>query len=86
MLEVDAATLDLADKLVAGGGLPMNAHVDALHVAVATLNGIDILLTWNCQHIANPVTYPLIETICASEGLRAPVLCTPMELEDFDEP
>jgi hypothetical protein len=79
------ATL-LARKLVAGGGLPAKAHVDALHVAVATLNGIDILLTWNCKHIANPVTYPLIESICAGEGLRAPVLCTPMELEVSDEP
>lgn len=78
-------TNHLARKLVEGGGLPSKAHVDALHVAVATLHGIDILLTWNCKHIANPVTYPLIENICASVGLRAPVLCTPMELEVSDE-
>lgn len=84
-LRIGTDTAELARKLVAGGGLPGKAHVDALHVATATLNGIDILLTWNCKHIANPVTYPLIESICALEGLRAPVLCTPMELEASDD-
>ena len=27
--------------------------VDALHIAVATVHGMEYLLTWNCAHIAN---------------------------------
>ena len=26
---------------------------DAIHIAVASVHGIDFLLTWNCRHIAN---------------------------------
>jgi hypothetical protein len=33
--------------------LPQGAADDALHIAVATVNEMDYLLTWNCRHIAN---------------------------------
>jgi hypothetical protein len=29
-----------------------NAGVDALHISVAASHGMDYLLTWNCEHIA----------------------------------
>jgi predicted nucleic acid-binding protein len=80
----DAAAL-LAKRLVRGGGLPEKALMDALHVATATTHGMEILLTWNCKHIANPVTYPLLEAICAGAGFRAPILCTPFELEEGED-
>jgi hypothetical protein len=34
--------------------LPSKAKVDALHIATATIGGMNYLLTWNCAHIANP--------------------------------
>lgn len=43
----------LAQKLLAAGGLPQKAASDALHIAVATVHGMDYLVTWNCKHIAN---------------------------------
>jgi predicted nucleic acid-binding protein len=33
--------------------MPADPTGDALHLAVASYYKIDILLTWNCQHIAN---------------------------------
>ncbi len=44
---------NLADQLIKQIPLPENAEVDALHIAIATVNGINYLLTWNCAHIAN---------------------------------
>jgi hypothetical protein len=38
--------------------LPEKAKIDALHIAVAALNGMDYLLTWNCAQIANAVLRP----------------------------
>jgi len=35
------------------GPLPKKAAEDAAHIAVAVVNGIDYLITWNCKHIAN---------------------------------
>ena len=29
------------------------AATDALHIAVAAVNGVEYLLTWNCRQIAN---------------------------------
>jgi hypothetical protein len=33
-------------------------------VAIAAVNGIEYLLTWNCTHIANAHTRPKIEATC----------------------
>jgi hypothetical protein len=52
---------------------------DALHIAVATVHGMDYLLTWNCTHIANAITRPKIELICRVAGYEPPVICTPPE-------
>ena len=30
-----------------------------LHIAAASVAGMDVLLTWNCRHMANPHTLPL---------------------------
>ena len=29
------------------------AKIDILHISIATVSGMDYLLTWNCKHIAN---------------------------------
>ena len=64
----------------------MEAEADALHVAVAAVHGIDFLLTWNCRHIDNAVTKPILRSICAVAGYICPEICTPLELltEDLD--
>jgi hypothetical protein len=31
--------------------LPHRAAADAVHIALAVVNGMDYLLTWNCTHI-----------------------------------
>jgi hypothetical protein len=52
----------------------------ALHIAIAATNGLPYLLTWNCRHMANAAMRPLIESVCASRGYKAPIICTPEEL------
>jgi hypothetical protein len=62
------------------GLLPRKATRDALHIAVASVHGIDILLTWNCQHIANAAIMKELGDVVAECGWEMPVLCTPEEL------
>jgi hypothetical protein len=80
LLSVTEEASGLARDLIAGGGLPAKARVDALHVAVATVHGMDLLLTWNCAHIANATLRATIEGICRASGFEPPVICTPLEL------
>ncbi len=71
---------DLAKVLIDKGQLPHKVSVDALHIATATVNGMDYLLTWNCRHIANATLQTSMRTICEESGYVLPILCTPIEL------
>ena len=80
LLETTTEALALAKELVRAGALPAKAVDDALHIAVAATQGILYLLTWNCHHLANATMRPLIESVCARKGYKAPIICTPEEL------
>lgn len=69
----------LADRLIAEHLLPPQAVADARHVAVATVFGVDYLLTWNCSHIANAETLPGIYKILRDSGYEPPLIVTPEE-------
>ncbi len=79
-LDITDNVRDLAKSLLANTPLPEKAQIDALHIAVATVHGMDYLLTWNCCHIANATFRHRIDTVCESAGYQAPILCTPLEL------
>jgi len=81
-LQATQAVKTLARELVARNALPAVAEIDALHVAIAAVNGIDYLLTWNCTHIANAHTRPKIEATCRALGYEPPIICTPQELTE----
>lgn len=80
LIEVTEKAQELATDMVEVGLLPKTAFVDALHIATATVHGIDYLLTWNCTHIANAEILPRIATICANREFALPYICTPEEL------
>lgn len=82
LLEEDEATATLATALVREVPLPERATADALHIAIAAVNGMDYLLTWNCKHIANVTLRPQIEAVCRAAGFEPPLICTPEELPD----
>jgi hypothetical protein len=72
--------ITLAQYLIQGGGLPPKAKFDALHIACAAFHRMDVLLTWNCTHIANPLQLPVIRGLCSAKGYRMPELVTPFEM------
>jgi len=80
LLELTSEATALARELVRQAALPPKAAADALHIAIAAVNGLNFLLTWNCTHIANATMRPRIEAICRAGGFEPPVICTPLEL------
>ena len=79
-LDVNREAISLARALVEKGPIPEKAAVDALHIAVATVHGMDYLLTWNCKHIANAEMQAAVAKICREAGYEPPIICTPEEL------
>ena len=80
ILKVTEEAEALAQAIMAGGMLPPHAGRDAAHVAVATIHGIDYLLTWNCKHLANAQISRRIALVCEKLERQMPVICTPEEL------
>lgn len=80
LLEVTPEARELARALVAAGVVPSDAAADALHIAVAAVNRVDYLVTWNLRHLAGAVVRRRIERALRERGLDAPTLCTPEEL------
>ena len=82
ILEVDDSAMALATALVKQAAVPQNAVEDALHIAVACVNSIEYLLTWNYKHIANATMRTHINLVCIEAGYQPPIICTPAELGD----
>jgi predicted nucleic acid-binding protein len=80
LLEVSKAVQNLAAQFIAKSSLPPKAADDALHIAAATVYGLDYLLTWNCKHIANAQIQKKLAQISLDAGYELPTLCTPYEL------
>ena len=71
------SVVELAQKLIDGRALPEGESADALHIAAASVAGMDVLLTWNCRHMANPHTLPLTRDIVSKAGYVCPAVMTP---------
>ncbi len=79
-LDTTDKALELARVLIKKGAMPPKATEDALHLAVATAQEIDFLLTWNCRHLANAEMMKAVEKLAAAMGYRVPIVCTPEQL------
>jgi hypothetical protein len=80
LLDLNQSVLDLAEQFLGRSNLPAKADVDAVHIAAATVHGMDYLLTWNCKHIANAQIQGKLAEISLDFGYELPILCTPYEL------
>lgn len=80
VLEITSRVEELTKRLLSAGLVPANVASDAIHIATASVHGMDFLVTWNFKHIANPHIQAALREEVASFGERLPVLCTPEEL------
>ncbi len=60
--------------------VPREYGGDAYHLAYASYYGIDFLMTWNCNHLANPNKFHHMHIINGRLGLHTPIICTPEQL------
>lgn len=84
LLEITPEATTLARALIGNGVLPETSLEDALHVAIAVVNGCKYLVTWNYHHLAGAAVRSRIEAFCRSEGYEPAIICTPEELLEED--
>ncbi len=77
-LTTDAAML--TRQILDSGLVPAKADADAAHIALATVHQMDILLTWNCRHIANVEIQARLRRLVETKGQELPTICTMDEM------
>lgn len=85
MLEITSEVRDVARIYVERLLMPNDADGDAMHLAIASFHQMDVLLTWNCKHLANPNKFGHIHKINAELGLAAPLITTPLNYLSEDD-
>jgi predicted nucleic acid-binding protein len=74
----------LADEYLKQNVIPKTKKMDALHVALCTINKIDYLVSWNYRHLANVNREKRIIAINIQHNYLHPLrICTPLEFIDY---
>jgi predicted nucleic acid-binding protein len=85
LLEVSNDVTEIATIYVDRLVMPRDGAGDALHLALASYYALDVLLTWNCKHLANPNKFGHIHRVNGELGLSTPLLTTPLNYLSEDE-
>ena len=80
LLDLTEEAQALTKQILSSGLLPAAADRDSAHIALATVHEMEVLLTWNCRHIANAAIQARLLQLAGKAGFTLPVLCTPEEL------
>jgi len=85
MLDINDEAQSLAEKIITQKGIPAEYPDDALHIAIAAVNGIEVIITWSFAHLNNPFTRKKVRKIVDAEGYSCPEVCSPEELLEVEK-
>jgi predicted nucleic acid-binding protein len=74
-----------ARALIDSGIVPPSQPEDALHIALAVLNGVEYLVTWNFKHIGNVAIRLKVHDFCIKNGYKPCAICTPEDLLELED-
>ncbi|MDR2731825.1 MAG: hypothetical protein LBB36_01240, partial [Fibromonadaceae bacterium] len=77
---VNDEMLKLAEKYMEQKIVTENYYGDALHIAAATVLGVDVLISWNFKHIVNLNRIKLFNSVNLREGYSILEIRTPREI------
>jgi predicted nucleic acid-binding protein len=72
---------NLADVYISEGIVPAQKRIDALHIASASVSGLDYIVTLNFKHMNKQKTKLLVGPVNLLRGYRSITICSPMEVE-----
>jgi len=75
---------ELANIYVHEGIIPVKYVTDGVHIAIATVNDLDIILSLNFRHIVKKKTIEMTEVVNVRDGYHKIKIYTPMEIVDND--
>lgn len=80
ILPIDEESRLLANEYMKYKAIPEDYPEDALHIAIATVNGIDYLLSWNFEHLVKIKTRKIVSMVNVSLSYPPLEIVTPAEM------
>ena len=71
---------ELAREIIQKGAINASYSEDAYHIAIAIINEMDFLLSWNFRHIVRKKTKDIVRMISSLKNLRQIEILTPAEI------
>ncbi len=82
--EVNKSIMDLRSKYIDAGIVTRKSLDDALHVAIATVSGCDIIVSWNFKHIVHYDKIPKYNAVNILNGYKQIGIYSPLEIIDYE--
>jgi predicted nucleic acid-binding protein len=77
---INEESLSLANAYLKEGVIAENSLSDARHIAIATMERVDVLVSWNFKHIVNLNRIHLINSVNLKLGYPILEIRSPMEV------
>ncbi len=81
----DQAALDMQMNYVSSGVVTEKSLGDALHVAIATVSGCDLIVSWNFRHIVHFDKIPKYNAVNVLNGYGHIGIYSPSEVIHYDD-
>jgi len=81
----DHAALDMQMNYVSSGVVTEKSLGDALHVAIATVSGCDLIVSWNFRHIVHFDKIPKYNAVNVLNGYGHIGIYSPSEVIHYDD-
>lgn len=85
IVELSDAATQLKQAYLDAGIVTPKSEVDALHVALASVSGCQLIVSWNFKHIVNFQKIPLYQAINSGRGYAEIEIYSPPEVITYDE-
>lgn len=81
----DSESVELAQKYIDSNAIPEKCREDALHIALATVNKVDVLVSWNFKHIVNYDRILKYNAVNLVNGYKVVEIRSPKELINYED-
>ena len=82
VLDESEGSVALAQAYIAAGAIPSDYEDDARHIAIATVNDINAVVSWNFRHMVNIARKRRINSVNLREGCPLIDIVSPWEISD----
>jgi hypothetical protein len=83
IIELSSEAIELADAYVKHNILPANFRNDARHIGMATIVGVDLVVSWNFKHIVHFERVQKFNAVNIEMGYKPILIYSPREVTTY---